>query len=82
MVLADELQLSYGIARHSGSGAMPTLVLRGERPESQGFAYSPLLPSGTALQIDLAISRLKRSGEVARLREEVLRPPAKRTVNN
>lgn len=81
-VLADELQLSYGITRHPRSGPVPTLVLRGLRPESQGFAYSPLLPEGTAMQIDLAISRLKRSGEMAQLREEALRPPAKRTVND
>jgi hypothetical protein len=81
-VLADELQLTYGIARHPRSRTTPTLVLRGLRPESQGFAYSPLLPESTALRIDLAISRLKRSGEVAQLRQEALRPPAKRTIND
>ena len=81
-VLADELQLTYGIARHPRSRTIPTLVLRGLSPESQGFAYSPLLPESTALRIDLAISRLKRSGEVAQLRQEALRPPAKRTIND
>jgi len=81
-VLADELQLSYGIARHPRSGPMPTLVLRGLRPESQGFAYSPLLPASTAMQIDLAISRLKRSGEVTQLRREALRPPGKQMIND
>ena len=81
-VLADELQLTYGIARYPRSRTTPTLVLRGLRPESQGFAYSPLLPKSTALRIDLAISRLKRSGEVAQLRQEALRPPAKRTIND
>ena len=75
-VLADELQLTYGINRHPRSRTTPTLVLRGLRPESQGFAYSPLLPKGTAMQIDLAISRLKRSGEVTQLRQEALRSPA------
>lgn len=81
-VLADELQLTYGIARHPRSRTTPTLVLRGLRPESQGFAYSPLLPKSTAMQIDLAISRLKRSGEVAQLRQEALRPPARKTTND
>jgi hypothetical protein len=61
---------------------MPTLVLRGLRPESQGFAYSPLLPESTAMQINLAISRLKRSGEVTQLRREALRPPGKQTIND
>lgn len=78
-VLADELQLSYAISRHPRSRAMPTLVLRGVRPESQGFAFSPQLPDTMALRIDLAVSRLKRSGAVTQLREEALRPPAKRT---
>ncbi len=73
-VLADDLQLSYAVAHHSGGGALPTLVLRGLRPESQGFAFSPGLDGSTAMRIDLAISRLKRSGEVSALREEALRP--------
>lgn len=81
-VLADELQLSYGITRHPRSRTTPTLVLRGLRPESQGFAYSPLLPESTAMQIDLAISRLKRSGEVTQLRQEALRPPAKSRISD
>lgn len=76
-VLADDLQLSYVLAHHAGTKAIPTLVLRALRPESQGFAYSPGLDGATSLRIDLAISRLKRSGEVTRLREEALRPPAK-----
>jgi polar amino acid transport system substrate-binding protein len=73
-VLADELQLSYALARASGGGKVPILALRRLRPESQGFAYSPKLDGATAMRIDLAISRLKRSGEVALLREESLRP--------
>ncbi|MFN6351530.1 MAG: transporter substrate-binding domain-containing protein [Cyanobacteriota bacterium] len=74
-VLADELQLSYVLAHHTGLNRLPSLVLRGLRPESQGFAYAPQLPSPMALRIDLAISRLKRSGEVTLLREEALRAP-------
>jgi polar amino acid transport system substrate-binding protein len=75
-VLADELQLSYVLAHHSGGAALPSLVLRGVRPESQGFAFSPNLDPTTALRIDLAISRLKRSGEVSLLRDAALRPPS------
>lgn len=76
-VLADELQLSYVLA-HSGSQRLvPILALRGLRPESQGFAYGAQLADTTAMRIDLAISRLKRSGEVSRLRQEALRPPSK-----
>jgi ABC-type amino acid transport substrate-binding protein len=77
-VLADDLQLSYVLAQAPPSRFLPTLALRGLRPESQGFAISPQLESSTSMAIDLAISRLKRSGEVARLREEALRPPSKR----
>jgi len=76
-VLADELQLSSVLAQHVGGKAHPALVLRGLRPESQGFAFSPRLAASTTLPIDLAISRLKRSGEVSLLREEALRPPAR-----
>ncbi|MEB3304103.1 MAG: transporter substrate-binding domain-containing protein [Cyanobacteriota bacterium] len=76
-VLADELQLSYVMAHHPRTGAIPTLVLRGVRPESQGFAFSPGLPRDMAKGIDLAISRLKRSGEVSQLREEALSPPSR-----
>jgi polar amino acid transport system substrate-binding protein len=76
-VLADDLQLSYVLANHSGGKILPSLVLRGLRPESQGFAYSPRLDANIALRIDLAISRLKRSGEVSLLREEALRPPGR-----
>lgn len=76
-VLADELQLSYVLAQHIGGTAHPALVLRGLRPESQGFAFSPRLAPDKTLPIDLAISRLKRSGEVSLLREEALRPPAR-----
>ena len=79
-VLADELQLSYVLAHHTGLKRLPSLVLRGLRPESQGFAYAPQLPSSTALRIDLAISRLKRSGEVTLLREEALRAPNQQPV--
>jgi polar amino acid transport system substrate-binding protein len=75
-VLADELQLSYALAHHSGGAVVPSLVLRAVRPESQGFAFSPNLDPSTALRIDLAISRLKRSGEVSLLRDAVLRPPS------
>jgi ABC-type amino acid transport substrate-binding protein len=74
-VLADDLQLSYVLAHHSGGGSLPTLVMRGLRPESQGFAFSPGLDGEMAMRIDLAISRLKRSGEVSALRQEALRPP-------
>ena len=82
-VLADDLQLSYVLANHSGGKDLPSLILRGVRQESQGFAYSPRLDTSTALRIDLAISRLKRSGEVSLLREEALRPPAReRTPDN
>ncbi|MEB3318640.1 MAG: transporter substrate-binding domain-containing protein [Cyanobacteriota bacterium] len=82
-VLADDLQLSYALSHHSGGRALPTLALRALRPESQGFAFSPRLDGATTLRIDLAISRLKRSGEVSLLREEALRPPAKaRNANN
>jgi polar amino acid transport system substrate-binding protein len=81
-VLADELQLSYAISRHPRSRTMPTLVLRGVRPESQGFAFSPLLPDTMALRIDLALSRLKRAGAVTQLREEALRPPAKQSIKD
>lgn len=76
-VLADDLQLSYVLAQATPSRFLPTLALRGLRPESQGFALSPQLEANTAMAIDLAISRLKRSGEVTRLREEALRPPSK-----
>lgn len=76
-VLADELQLSAVLAQHTGSRLLPTLVLRGLRPESQGFAYSPKLPAPTTQQIDLAISRFKRSGEVSRLRQQALQPAVK-----
>lgn len=76
-VLADELQLSYVMVRHRGGRAVPFLALRRLRPESQGFVYSPRLEASTAFRIDLAISRLKRSGEVSRLREEVLRPASR-----
>jgi polar amino acid transport system substrate-binding protein len=75
-VLADDLQLSYAVANHPRGRSLPTLVLRGVRPESQGFAFSPGLDGETAKRIDLAISRLKRSGEVSSLREEAVRPPA------
>jgi ABC-type amino acid transport substrate-binding protein len=82
-VLADDLQLSYVLANHSGGKDLPSLILRGVRQESQGFAYSPRLDTSTALRIDLAISRLKRSGEVSLLREEALRPPGReRTPDN
>jgi ABC-type amino acid transport substrate-binding protein len=74
-VLADELQLSYALAHHSELQRAPILVLRGLRPESQGFAYAPQLAGSTTMRIDLAISRLKRSGEVMLLREEALRAP-------
>lgn len=73
-VLADELQLTYVAAQYVGSSAVPSLALRGLRPESQGFAFSSKLPAEEAMRIDLAISRLKRSGEVSLLREEALRP--------
>jgi polar amino acid transport system substrate-binding protein len=73
-VLADDLQLSYVLAQQTGTTVLPTLVLRALRPESQGFAYGPGLDATTALRIDLAISRMKRSGEISLLREEVLRP--------
>jgi ABC-type amino acid transport substrate-binding protein len=76
-VLADDLQLSYVVAHHAKGKTLPTLVLRGLRPESQGFALAPGLDRATALRIDLAISRLKRSGEVSLLREEALRPPSR-----
>lgn len=76
-VLADELQLSYVVAHHTGTRSLATLALRGLRPESQGFAFAPQLDSATTMRIDLAISRLKRSGEVSLLREQALRPPAK-----
>jgi ABC-type amino acid transport substrate-binding protein len=75
-VLADDLQLSYVLAHHGRRTALPTLVLRALRPESQGFAFGPRLDAATALRIDLAISRMKRSGEISLLREEALRPPA------
>lgn len=76
-VLADDLQLSYVLSRHRDGRVLPALVLRGLRPESQGFAFSPQLDPSTALRIDLAISRLKRSGEVSLLREDALRPATK-----
>lgn len=76
-VLADDLQLSFVMAHHSRATVLPSLVLRALRPESQGFAYGPGLDAATTLRIDLAISRLKRSGEVSLLRQEVLRPPAR-----
>ncbi|MFN9545995.1 MAG: transporter substrate-binding domain-containing protein [Cyanobacteriota bacterium] len=82
-VLADDLQLSYVLAHYTGGAVVPSLVLRGLRPESQGFAYAPGLDGATALRIDLAISRLKRTGEVSLLREEALRPRGKeRTREN
>ena len=76
-VIADELQLSYAVAQHRGSGPTPILALKGMRPESQGFAFAPQLAPATAMRIDLAISRLKRSGEVMRLRREAMRPPSR-----
>ncbi|MEB3259869.1 MAG: transporter substrate-binding domain-containing protein [Cyanobacteriota bacterium] len=78
-VVADELQLSYALAHHTSATVLPSLVLRAVRPESQGFAFSPTLNSSTALRIDLAISRLKRSGEVSLLRETALQPPSPQT---
>lgn len=77
-VLADELQLSYAVAHHSGEGPTPILVLQGLRPESQGFAFAPQLPPATAQRINLAISRLKRSGEVIQLRDAALSPSSRR----
>ena len=76
-VLADDLQLSYALAHQSAGPVMPALVLRALRPESQGFAYAPNLNPAITLRIDLAISRLKRAGEVSLLREAALRPPAR-----
>ena len=81
-VLADDLQLSYALAHHSGGPLMPALVLRALRPESQGFAYAPNMNPATTLRIDLAISRLKRAGEVSLLREAALRPPARERPRN
>ncbi|MFN9644613.1 MAG: substrate-binding periplasmic protein [Cyanobacteriota bacterium] len=75
-VLADDLQLSFVLAHHAQRTALPSLVLRDLRPESQGFAYGPGLDAATVLRIDLAISRMKRSGEISLLREDALRPPA------
>lgn len=79
-VLADELQLKAVLAQHANSRFVPILALRGLRPESQGFAYAPQLDAATALRIDLAISRLKRAGEVALLREQALRSLARAPI--
>ncbi|MCP9850117.1 transporter substrate-binding domain-containing protein [Cyanobium sp. Morenito 9A2] len=69
-VLADDLQLEYVLQGLDRSRV--ELVLRGLQPESQAFAYSPMLPRATAGRIDLAISELKGSGVVATLRRHAI----------
>ena len=71
-VLADELQLKYLIQNNPSPHLIPVLAISGIRPELQGFALSPALPDGLVRRIDLAISELKRSGELQQLREEAL----------
>ncbi len=71
-VLADELQLQY-LMRRLDPGRYE-LVLRGIRTESQAFALAPGLSQAIAQRIDLRISVLKRSGAVAELRAQELRP--------
>lgn len=71
-VLADELQLKYLIQNNPSPHLIPVLAISGIRPELQGFALSPSLPDGLVRRIDLAISELKRSGELQQLREQAL----------
>ena len=71
-VLADELQLQYLIQTNPSPHQIPVLAISRIRPELQGFALSPSLPDGLVRRIDLAISELKRSGELQRLRDEAL----------
>ncbi len=64
-VLADEQQLRYVRERAPRwQRSRLQLVLGGERPESQAFAYSPQLAETTAEGIDRAISETKRAGLV------------------
>lgn len=79
-VLADELQLSYVLAQATDRHRLPILALQGLRPESQGFAYAPELDGATAKRIDLAISRLKRAGEITQLRQQALLPPGAQPI--
>jgi ABC-type amino acid transport substrate-binding protein len=74
-VLADNLQLTYLLAHQQGSRFVGSLPLQGIRPESQAFAYSPRLDRATIERIDLAISSLKRSGIVGKLRREAIAAP-------
>lgn len=69
-VLGDNLQLTWLVANTERDDIVPRLALQGIRPESQAFAFSPSLPETTAERINLAISALKRSGEVGILRQE------------
>jgi ABC-type amino acid transport substrate-binding protein len=69
-VLGDNLQLTWLVANTGRDAIVPRLALQGIRPESQAFAFAPSLPETTAERINLAISALKRSGEVGILRQE------------
>jgi ABC-type amino acid transport substrate-binding protein len=70
-ILADNLQLTWLQAQQQDPG-QTRLALQGIRPESQAFAFGASLPSATADRIDLAISALKRNGQVAELRASLL----------
>jgi polar amino acid transport system substrate-binding protein len=62
-VLADEQQLQYVRERlPAWQRNQLRLVLDGDRPESQAFAFSPQLDAATADRIDRAISQVKRDG--------------------
>ncbi|MGB7564532.1 MAG: transporter substrate-binding domain-containing protein [Prochlorococcaceae cyanobacterium] len=69
-VLADDLQLEFVLQGLDRSRL--ELVMRGIRPESQAFAYSPALSGSITDRIDLAISALKGSGAVASLRRSAI----------
>ncbi len=72
VMLADDLQLQYLITHNPSPGLIPVLAIQGIRPELQGFGVSPALPDALVRRIDLAISELKRSGEVQHLRQQAL----------
>lgn len=77
-LMGDHLQLSYLLRTAESRGVVASLALEGIRPESQAFAFAPALPEASAERIDLAISRLKRSGVVSELRLEATHPLATR----
>jgi ABC-type amino acid transport substrate-binding protein len=69
-VVADDLQMLYLQALRGNQQL--ELVLSNQQPASQGFVFSPALAEDLAIQIDQAISELKREGLVAELQQQLL----------